>query len=70
MATHAKALSPDQVKENFRRVGKTITQWAIENGYPRSEVYRVLNGQAKANYGKSHEIAVKLGIKRCEAVAA
>ncbi|WP_241374860.1 DNA-binding protein [Escherichia coli] len=29
----------------------------------RQEVYRVLNGQTKARYGKSHEIAVKLGLK-------
>ena len=70
MATHAKALSADQVKENFRRVGKTITQWATENGYTRNEVYRVLNGQAKAHYGKAHDIAVKLGLKPSAAMAA
>lgn len=63
MATHVKALTADQVKENFRRVGKTITQWAVENGYARNEVYRVLNGQAKAHYGQAHDIAVKLGLK-------
>lgn len=70
MATHAKALSADQVKENFRRVGKTITEWATENGYTRKEVYRVLNGQAKAHYGKAHDIAVKLGLKPSAAMAA
>ncbi|MGF6098874.1 DNA-binding protein [Pseudomonas sp. 18175] len=69
MATHAKALSADQVKENFRQLGKTITEWATENGYTRNEVYRVLNGQAKAHYGKAHDIAVKLGLKS-DAVAA
>lgn len=70
MATHAKALTADQVKENFRRTGKTITRWAIENGYTRNEVYRVLNGQAKAHYGKAHDIAVKLGLKTNEVLAA
>lgn len=70
MATHAKALTANQVKENFRQVGKTITQWASENGYTRNEVYRVLNGQSKANYGKAHDIAVKLGLKSSEACAA
>ena len=70
MATHAKALTADQVKENFRQAGKTITDWATENGYTRNEVYRVLNGQAKAHYGKAHDIAVKLGMKAKPALAA
>ncbi|WP_435609876.1 DNA-binding protein [Pseudomonas knackmussii] len=63
MAAVTKALTADQVKERFRLAGKTFTDWANENGYTRNEVYRVLNGQAKANYGKAHEIAVKLGLK-------
>ncbi|MCY1266034.1 phage-associated protein, BcepMu gp16 family [compost metagenome] len=63
MAAGNKALTADQVKERFRLAGKTFTTWAKENGYTRNEVYRVLNGQAKANYGKAHEIAVKLGLK-------
>jgi len=72
MATATKALTAEQVKERFRQRGKTFTAWAEENGYTRNEVYRVLNGQAKANYGKAHEIAVKLGMKLPdeEAVAA
>lgn len=56
-------LTPDQVKENFRRAGQTITQWAKQHGYSRVLVYRVLNGQAKAYFGLGHEIAVKLGLK-------
>ncbi|PTS85507.1 DNA-binding protein [Pseudomonas sp. HMWF032] len=63
MATATKALTATQVKERFRQRGKTITAWAVENGYTRNEVYRVLNGQAKANYGKAHDIAVALGLK-------
>lgn len=63
MAAVIKALTADQVKERFRLAGKTFTAWAQENGYTRQEVYRVLNGQHKANYGKAHEIAVKLGLK-------
>lgn len=70
MATHAKALTASQVKEKFRLAGKTISEWATENGYTRNEVYRVLNGQAKANYGKAHDIAVKLGLKPIVALAA
>ncbi|MEG5377582.1 DNA-binding protein [Enterobacter hormaechei] len=56
-------MTADQVKTLFRQRGITFTQWAEENGYGRYEVYRVLNGQTKARYGKSHEIAVKLGLK-------
>lgn len=62
MAT-AKPLTPAQVKSIFRASGKTVSGWAIEHGYTPNEVYRVLNGQAKAYYGKAHEIAVKLGLK-------
>jgi len=56
-------MTAEQVKSLFRQRGITFTRWAEENGYTRNEVYRVLNGQTKANYGKSHEIAVKLGLK-------
>jgi gp16 family phage-associated protein len=56
-------MSAEQVKKRFRQQGITFTEWAQENGYTRNEVYRVLNGQAKAHYGKAHEIAVKLGLK-------
>lgn len=56
-------MTPEQVKARFRQQGKTFTDWALENGYTRNEVYRVLNGQAKCHYGKAHEIAVALGLK-------
>lgn len=69
MATQ-KALTPAQVKQRFRQRGITITQWAEEHGYKRNAVYRVLNGFDKANYGQAHEIAVALGLKSGEPVAA
>jgi len=56
-------MSADQVKRSFQQRGVTFTEWALANGYTRNEVYRVLNGQAKAHYGRAHEIAVKLGMK-------
>ncbi len=56
-------MTAEQVKALFRQRGITFTRWAEENGYNRNEVYRVLNGQTKARYGKSHEIVVKLGLK-------
>lgn len=56
-------MTPQQVKSALRRQGKTITTWAEERGYPRTAVYRVLNGIDKAHFGRAHEIAVALGIK-------
>jgi gp16 family phage-associated protein len=56
-------MTPEQVKEALAKRGETITEWAKKNGYTRAEVYRVLNGQSKARYGKGHEIAKKLGLK-------
>jgi hypothetical protein len=44
-------MTSEQVKTLFRQRGITFTRWAEENGYTRNEVYRVLNGQAKAHYG-------------------
>lgn len=57
-------MTPEQIKRHLRTQGITITAWAEKNGYPRTEVYRVLNGQSKAYYGRAHEIAVALGLKK------
>lgn len=59
----SKPLTAEQAKNRLRLQGVTTTQWAAERGYTRNEVYRVLNGQAKAHYGKAHQIAVELGMK-------
>ena len=58
------ALTKEQLKEKFKQDGKTFTSWAKENGYSVQEVTRVINGFSKAQYGKGHEIAVKLGLKK------
>jgi gp16 family phage-associated protein len=57
-------LAPEQFKQALHAKGITITQWAKDHGYRREEVYRVLNGQSKALYGRAHEIAVALGLKQ------
>jgi gp16 family phage-associated protein len=51
------------VKEHFLRLGTTTRKWALANGYQPRLVYKVINGQIDGNFGKSHEIAVKLGLK-------
>lgn len=55
--------TPDQVRERFRREGKTLSQWARDNGYHPQKVYRVMAGIDKGYYGAAHDIAVKLGLK-------
>lgn len=56
-------MTPKEVKEQFQAQGIPVSQWADENGYRRSDVYRVLNGFARCHRGIPHEIAVKLGLK-------
>lgn len=58
-----KPLTGEQAKARIRAQGITTTEWAIKHGYNRREVYRVLNGQLKANFGTAHQIAVDLGMK-------
>jgi len=53
----------EQIKEEFNKAGDTLNRWAIDNGYLPSLVYRVLSSESIPKRGKSHEIAVKLGLK-------
>jgi gp16 family phage-associated protein len=60
---HAAKLTANQVKEDFRRKGVTLADWAKENGFNVSVVYQVLAGQRKCLRGESHKIAEQLGMK-------
>ena len=53
----------EQVREEFRRHGISVSSWASRNGFEPSVVKDVLAGRVKGNYGKAHEIAVALGLK-------
>ncbi|WP_314342025.1 DNA-binding protein [Simonsiella muelleri] len=57
------ALTIEKLKEKFASEGKTLAQWARDNGYKPRDVYLVIGGQNKAKYGKGFEIAQKLGLK-------
>lgn len=70
MATQQKPKTAEQVKQGFRAAGTTVTAWAEANGFSPNSVYQVLNGFAKAHYGKSHDIAVALGMKIADQSAA
>ena len=55
--------SKQDVRTDFEARGETVTQWAKKRGYSRSLVHAVLSGQIKGIRGKSHLIAVELGLK-------
>lgn len=55
-----------EVKEEFRRKGVTVSGWARAHGFSRGAVERVLSGKARGYWGDAHRIAVMLGIKAGE----
>jgi gp16 family phage-associated protein len=56
-------MTPETFKASLRQRGITIAQWASDHGYTPLEVYRVLEGVNKGNFGKGHQILVDAGIK-------
>lgn len=52
-----------QVKDELVSQVITIKQWAEAHGYDPLFVYVILDVRIKGKRGKSHEIAVKLGLK-------
>lgn len=52
-----------KVKAKFKSEGVTFKQWALDNDCKVSDVYKVMNGQIKAQWGGGHALAVKLGLK-------
>ncbi|AYA01735.1 TPA: DNA-binding protein [Acinetobacter baumannii] len=56
--------SIQQVKEEFNSSGISIAEWSRENNFPAQLVYQILNHTRIPQRGKSHLIAVKLGIKQ------
>jgi gp16 family phage-associated protein len=55
--------TPKQVRAKFARTGTSISSWAVTHGFNPSQVFNVLAGRNKGLRGKSHDIAVTLGIK-------
>ena len=54
----------EAAKRRIHNQGKTLNQWAQENGFRPIEVYRLLDGTLKGRNGTSHNVAVALGIKQ------
>ncbi|MBF4455825.1 DNA-binding protein [Acinetobacter sp. SK-43] len=53
-----------QVRDEFNHSSISIAEWSRENNFPPSLVYQILNHTRIPSRGKSHLIAVKLGIKQ------
>lgn len=53
----------DQVKQEYLAKGIPLSSVAKEKGWRPQDVYKVLNGQYKGNFGLAHEIAVYFGMK-------
>jgi len=57
-------MTPEQFAKNeFRVDGASVASWAIKHGFSPALVYAVLSGRRKCLRGKSHEIAIALGLK-------
>jgi gp16 family phage-associated protein len=66
MKRRAKVKTTDQVRADFNRIGKPVSTWASEHGFKPNLVYEVLKGRVLCKRGKSHQIAVLLGMKEGE----
>lgn len=53
----------DQVKQEYKAKGIPLSSIAKQHGWRSQDVYKVLNGQYKGNFGLAHEIAVFFGLK-------
>lgn len=51
------------VRQWLNRTGKTVADWARENGESADATHKVLSGKRACTTGAQHRIAVKLGLK-------
>lgn len=61
---HSKKLRTfEEVREEFRRKGVNVAEWAREHNFDPMTVYPILYGKRKCLRGESFRIAVELGVK-------
>ena len=56
-------LTPNDFRKQLIDQGLTLKDWAKQRGYDPEYCSRVLTGLVKGTRGKSHAIAVDMGIK-------
>ena len=54
----------NEIRQVFVEDGVSVAEWARENNFSLALVYAVLKGRNHATRGKSHKIAVALGLKK------
>ncbi len=54
----------NQVRQVFIEDGVSVAEWARKHNFSLPLVYAVLKGRNHATRGKSHKIAVALGLKK------
>jgi len=52
-----------RVRAVLDQQGKTVADWARENGESSDTVHKVLSGRRACTSGAQHRVAVKLGLK-------
>lgn len=63
-----KTRTPQEVREYLNRCGLSMAAWAREHGFERNMVCAVVRGDVQCRIGKSHKIAVMLGMKEGEII--
>ncbi len=63
-----KIRTPQEVRQEWNRIGMTQAAWARKHGFDKATVSQVLTGKNAATRGVGHQIAVLLGIKDGEIV--
>jgi gp16 family phage-associated protein len=60
-----------QVRAEFAKCGLSVASWSRDHGFHPSLVYEILNGNERRRClrGKSHRVAVLLGMKHGELVS-
>lgn len=57
------AFSTTEIKASFKEHGVSISAWAQAHAFDPRLVYAVLAGKNQSTRGKSHQIALELGLK-------
>ena len=63
--TEAKLAS---IREEFRKAGVTLSEWARAHGFARMTVVDVLRGHRVGLRGEAHRVAIALGLKTGQVV--
>ncbi|MCL2076047.1 MAG: DNA-binding protein [Betaproteobacteria bacterium] len=55
--------TPQSARRWFSANGVAIQAWANAHGFARFDVVDLLRGKLKGKYGRSHRVAIALGLK-------